>query len=52
VSKENLVDHILEKPYTRCLVSDETGGYVASIFEFPGCVAEGDSAEEAICNLN
>jgi predicted RNase H-like HicB family nuclease len=33
-------------------VPDETGGYVASIFEFPGCVAEGDSAEEAIRNLN
>lgn len=45
-------EEILKKTYARRLVPDETGGYVASIQEFPGCVAEGDTAEEAIRNLN
>lgn len=43
---------ILSKEYARRLVPDETGGYVASIQEFPGCIAEGDTAEEAIRNLD
>ena len=43
---------ILGKPYARHLVPDEAGGYVASIQEFPGCVADGNTAEEAIGNLN
>lgn len=43
---------ILSKPYARHLIPDETGGYVASIQEFPGCVAEGSTAEEAIGNLD
>lgn len=42
---------ILNKPYSRRLMPDETGGYVASIQEFPGCVAEGDTPEAAIQNL-
>jgi predicted RNase H-like HicB family nuclease len=41
----------LKKPYPRRLVPDEAGGYVASIQEFPGCVAEGNTAEEALANL-
>jgi predicted RNase H-like HicB family nuclease len=43
---------ILKKPYARRLVRDEAGGYTASIQEFPGCVAEGDTAEEALRNLD
>lgn len=43
---------ILGKPYARHLVPDEAGGYVASIQEFPGCVADGNTAEEAIGKLN
>lgn len=43
---------ILSKPYARRLVPDETGGYVASIQEFPGCVAEGDTPDAAIQNLD
>ncbi|WP_434516358.1 toxin-antitoxin system HicB family antitoxin [Dechloromonas sp. ARDL1] len=42
---------ILHKGYVRQLAPDEAGGYVASIMEFPGCVAEGDSADEALGNL-
>lgn len=43
---------ILSKEYARRLVPDETGGYVASIHEFPGCIAEGETADEAIKNLD
>lgn len=50
ISKET--EEILKKTYARRLVPDETGGYVASIQEFPGCVAEGDTPEEAIQNLD
>lgn len=48
-SKE--IREILSKPYARRLVPDEAGGFVASILEFPGCIAEGDSPEEAMSNL-
>lgn len=43
---------ILSRGYARRLIPDETGGYVASIHEFPGCIAEGETADEAINNLN
>lgn len=43
---------ILEKPYARKLIPDESGGYVASIQEFPGCIAEGDTADESLQNLD
>ena len=42
---------ILNKSYARRLVPDETGGYVASIQEFPGCIADGDTPGEAMQNL-
>lgn len=45
-------EEILSKAYARRLIPDETGGYVASIQEFPGCIAEGDTAEEALQNLD
>ena len=48
----NRVEKILRKPYARRLAPDEDGGYVASIHEFPGCIAEGNSAEEAMQNLH
>lgn len=43
---------ILNKPYTRRLTPDESGGFVASVLEFPGCIAEGDTADEALTNLD
>jgi predicted RNase H-like HicB family nuclease len=41
----------LSRPYARRLTPDESGGYVATIQEFPGLVAEGDSAQEALESL-
>ena len=46
------IQEYLSRPYARVLVADETGGYTAQILEFPGCFAEGDTAEEAIRNLD
>lgn len=41
----------LRAPYARILLPERDGGYVAEILEFPGCIAEGDTAEEALRNL-
>ena len=42
----------LKEPYARVLLPDEeTGTYAAEILEFPGCVAQGDTPEEAYRNL-
>lgn len=42
---------ILARPYARRLTPDESGGYTATIQEFPGCIADGDSPNEALTNL-
>src|SRR5215212_8928092 len=45
-------EEYLQAPYARVLTPDEeTGGYTAEILEFPGCVTEGDTADEALANL-
>lgn len=41
----------LDSRYVRRLQPDPSGGYTATIHEFPGCIAEGDTAEEALANL-
>ena len=42
---------MLKRENTRNLTPDPSGGYVATIHEFPGCVAHGNTADEAISNL-
>lgn len=41
----------LDPRYVRRLAPDPSGGYTATIHELPGCIAEGDSAEEALSQL-
>jgi len=41
----------LSKPYSRVLLPDPSGGYFAQILEFPGCFSQGETADEAIANL-
>jgi len=41
----------LREPYTRVLIPEEEGGYSAEILEFPGCYSQGETAEEAIQNV-
>ena len=39
----------LREPYARVLIPDaESGGFTAKILEFPGCITEGDTPEEAL----
>src|SRR5258706_13194226 len=45
------VDEILRQPYTRVMRPAEEGGYTAEILEFPGCVTQGETLEEAYTNL-
>ncbi|MDE2157028.1 MAG: type II toxin-antitoxin system HicB family antitoxin [Xanthomonadaceae bacterium] len=42
---------LFSRPYARRLTPDESGGYTATIQEFPGCIADGDSPSEALANL-
>lgn len=49
---DQTVRAILARPYTRRLLPDPTGGYSVTVKEFPGCIAEGDSAEEALSNFD
>ena len=42
----------LRRPYTRTLIPDQdTGTFTALIAEFPGCIAQGDSVDEAYARL-
>jgi predicted RNase H-like HicB family nuclease len=41
----------LRKPYARRLTPNEHGGYIGTIQEFPGLVAEGETAESSIAAL-
>ena len=42
---------ILKRPYHRVVVPDEDGSFSAEISEFPGCIATGDTAVEALSAL-
>jgi predicted RNase H-like HicB family nuclease len=42
----------LREPYARLLIPEEDGRFSAEILEFPGCFSQGDTAEEAIRNLD
>jgi predicted RNase H-like HicB family nuclease len=41
----------LRKPYARRLTPNEHGGYIGTIQEFPGLVAEGETAEASMAAL-
>ena len=45
-------EEILSRPYARRLTPDPSGGYVATIQEFDGLIAEGETADEALVNLD
>jgi len=45
------IREILNRPYARILIRDDDGTYTAEILEFPGCYAEGETAEEAVKDL-
>lgn len=41
----------LKMPYARLVTPDEDGTFFAEILEFPGCIATGDTREEALDSL-
>jgi antitoxin HicB len=41
----------LKRPYGRTVVPESDGTFRAEIIEFPGCIATGDTAPEALANL-
>jgi antitoxin HicB len=45
------VQEILARPYIRELVNNEDGTWFARVVEFPGCMTEGDTEQEALSNL-
>src|SRR6266702_3042219 len=44
-------DEILKRPYARMVLPDSDGTFSAEIVEFPGCIAVGGTAAEALDNL-
>ncbi|MER9866151.1 type II toxin-antitoxin system HicB family antitoxin [Mesorhizobium sp. M0136] len=48
---ETMVTDILRKPYARMVIPDSDGTFSAEIVEFPGCIASGATASEALANL-
>jgi predicted RNase H-like HicB family nuclease len=45
------VEELAARPWSREVVADEDGVFVASVPELEGCFADGDSVEEALANL-
>ena len=42
------IDDYLKLPYTIELIPDPQDGYAVAVKELPGCISQGDTAEEAI----
>jgi predicted RNase H-like HicB family nuclease len=49
---EEEISAVLARPYVRNLLPDADGGYTVTVQEFPGCIAEGDTAEDALRNFD
>ena len=45
------VEELAAQPWSREVVADEDGVFVASVPELEGCFSDGDSVEEALANL-
>lgn len=48
MTTEETARKTMARPYARRLTPDEDGGFTATIHEFPGCFAEGNTAAEAV----
>jgi predicted RNase H-like HicB family nuclease len=44
-------NEILKRPYARVLTPESDGHYAAEIMEFPNCIATGETAAQALANL-
>jgi predicted RNase H-like HicB family nuclease len=50
--KPKTAQDYMRRPYARVLVPEEGGGFSARILEFPGCIAEGETGDEALRALD
>jgi predicted RNase H-like HicB family nuclease len=46
------IEEYIRDPYTRILIPSDDGSFTAEILEFTGCFADGETADEAMNNLN
>lgn len=49
---ERKIAEIVARPYARLLERGVDGVYTATILEFPGCISEGDTPDEAVRNVD
>src|SRR5215218_5704865 len=49
---QSRAEELFRLPWSREVLADEDGGYLARVPELPGCFADGDTMEEALANLN
>jgi antitoxin HicB len=49
--RKSRVEELLQQPWSREVLVDEDGGYLARVPELPGCFADGDSVQNALSNL-
>jgi antitoxin HicB len=43
---------IMQRPYHRVISGEPQGGFLAEVLELPGCVTAGETATEALRNLD
>jgi antitoxin HicB len=50
--KTKSIEEYLKEPYARVLIPEAEGGFSCEVLELPGCYAQGDTASEALNNLD
>lgn len=50
--QKSRAEELFRQPWSREVLVDEDGAYVARVPELPGCFADGDSMKEALANLD
>ena len=50
-NEDSEVSRLLAQPYSWIVIPQDNGAYSAHVLEFQGCNAEGESADEALRNL-
>ena len=50
--KTKSIEEYLKEPYARVLIPEAEGGFSCEVLELPGCYAQGDTASEALSNLD
>jgi len=51
MSVEKTLDYYLQLPYTFALTPDPDGSWFVQVREFPGCMSQGDTPEDALAMI-